>query len=89
MAKEKEILEVAEVQIMLGKEQGVDGEVITPGFWFRMSECIEEFMKKEKVEILALHQRFAKDDEYQGVSRDFHVNRGRKLEENKLVKEPV
>lgn len=71
----KEKLEVLEVQIMLGEEEGVDGKAITPGFWHRMSECITEFLKKENVEHLAMHQQFLKDDGYKGVSRDFHLRR--------------
>jgi hypothetical protein len=73
--KEKPDLEVLELQVMLGKEKGVPEHTVSPGFFDRLSTAVQNFLKEEGIEHLALHQRFTKDNEYQGVDRQFHLNR--------------
>ena len=77
---EKAKLEVLEIQMLLGYKEGVDQDKVTPGFSFRLCDHIEEFMKKEGVPMLTIHQRFCKDEDYHGASRNFQVHRCDKKE---------
>ena len=77
MKKEKEILEVLDIQVLIGNKIGIDAKKVTPGFFCRLSDAVNDFLKREGIDVLALYQGWKKDSEYKGASRDFHLKRNK------------
>lgn len=73
MSQEK--LEVLQIHVLLGKQEGIDQNAIQPAFFHRLSDTLQNFLSKEGIQYMAVTQNFVKDDKYIGASRDFALSR--------------
>ena len=72
-----EKLEVFELQVLLGGEEGIDQTMVKAGFVHEVMQAVGDKFKEHGIPVVAIHQGWENDERYNGVDRQFHQSRVR------------